>query len=327
MNDKEGKNPGQALIYNKRLRSQLILFTGMIIVYIIFNVILGGRLLTLVNLKIILSHTVFPALVAWGMSFFFSTGIIDLSIGANVILSANIGCLLATKYNFGMLGLIIGTIVSVVILEHLVIRCAVTLKIPSWIAGLGAALVYEAILALYITTNNIFALDLYEEYRILGNMPYMAFVYIIGFVLAYFLFNRTNIGLNIRAVGSNEKVAASMGIDKKKTIFIGALIGGVFIGLAAIVQISYSGRIYSQTGLGSLSTIFQALACVLLSGSISKIVSSPVGILISSFFIMSIFNILTLFGVPSGTGQNIFLGAIVITCGILSNLKNKGVVK
>lgn len=57
-------------------------------------------------------------------------------------------------------------------------------------------------------------------------------MYIIGFVLAYFLFNRTNIGLNIRAVGSNEKVAASMGIDKKETIFIGALIGGIFIPFA-----------------------------------------------------------------------------------------------
>ena len=201
---------------------------------------------------------------------------------------------MATKYNLGMFGLIVGTILCVVIFEHLVIRCAISLKIPSWIAGLGAALVYEAILALYITSNNIFALDLYKEYRILGDMPYMGFVYIIGFILAYILFNRTSIGLNIRAVGSNEKVAAAMGIDKKKTVFLGALIGGIFIGLAAVVQLSYSGRIYSQTGLGSLSTIFQALACVLLSGSISRILTGPVGIFICSFFIMSIFNIINI---------------------------------
>ena len=228
MNVKDARIPGQTLIKNKKLRSQLMLFTGIILVYLILNIVLGGRLLTPMNLKIILSHTVFPALVAWGMSFFFSTGIIDLSIGSNIILSANIGCLLATKYNLGMFGLIVGTILCVVIFEHLVIRCAISLKIPSWIAGLGAALVYEAILALYITSNNIFALDLYKEYRILGDMPYMGFVYIIGFILAYILFNRTSIGLNIRAVGSNEKVAAAMGIDKKKTVFLGALIGGYF---------------------------------------------------------------------------------------------------
>lgn len=317
----------RALIQNKRLRSQLMLFSGLIIVYFVFNIFLGGRLLTLTNLKIIFSHTVFPALVAWGMSFFFTTGIIDLSIGANVILSANIGCILVTKFNLGWFGLIVGTIISVVILEHIIVRFAVTLEIPSWIAGLGAALVYEAILAIYITSNNIFAIDLYEEYRILGNMPYMGIVYIIAFIVAYFLFNRTTIGLNIKAVGNNEEVSACMGIDKKKTIFQGALIGGIFIGIAAIIQLSYSGRVYSQTGLGSLSMIFQSLACVLLSGSISRIVSTPVGILISSFFIMSIFNVLTLFGVPSGTGQNIFLGFIVIICGILSHLKYKGVVK
>ena len=59
-----------------------MLFYRNILVYLILNIVLGGRLLTPMNLKIILSHTVFPALVAWGMSFFFSTGIIDLSIGS-----------------------------------------------------------------------------------------------------------------------------------------------------------------------------------------------------------------------------------------------------
>lgn len=327
MDANSGSSLRQTLMGNKKSYSQLMLFTGMIAVYLILNIALHGRLLTLMNLRIILSHTVFPALVAWGMSFFFTTGIIDLSIGANIILSANIGCLLATKYNLGMAGLIIGTIASTVILEHIVVRCAVTLKIPSWIAGLGMALVYEAILAVYITSSNIVALDLYKEYRILGNMPYMGIVYVVGFITAYLLFNWTTIGLNIRAVGDNPAVSASMGIDREKTIFTGALIGGIFIGLAAIVQISYSGRVYSTTGLGSLGLIFQALACVLLSGSMANIISTPVGILVSSFFIMSIFNVLTLFGVPSGTGQEIFLGAIVIVCGILSHWKHKGVIK
>lgn len=315
------------LVIDKKLRHQLTLIVGMIIVYVIFNVFLNERLLTLGNLKIILAHTVFPALVAWGMSFFFTTGIVDLSVGANIILSANLGCLLATKYNMGMAGLIIGAIVASVIMEQLTVRCTVTLGIPSWIAGLGMALIYEAILANYTSSNQIMGIILDDKFKTLGNMPGIAIVFVVAFIIAYILFNRTKIGMNIRAVGANENVAASMGINKNKTIIIGALIGGIFIGAAALIQISYAGRIDSTTGLGSLNMIFQALACVLLSGSLESIFSMPVSILICSFFVMSIFNILTLFGVPSGTGQEIFLGVIMIVCGILSHLKYKGVVK
>lgn len=89
-----------------------------------------------------------------------------------------------------------------------------------------------------------------------------------------------------------------MGIDRKKTVIIGALIGAAFIGMGAVIQISYAGRVYATTGLGSLASIFQALACVLLSGSIASILSPPVGILVSSFFVVSIFNVLTMLGVP-----------------------------
>jgi len=52
-----------------------------------------------------------------------------------------------------------------------------------------------------------------------------------------------------------------------------------------------------------------------------------VGILISGISVVALFNILTLFGVPSGTYQNIALGIVVILCGILSHLNDKGVVK
>ena len=318
---------GGGLLQNRRLRSQILLFSGIIVVYLICNAVLDGRLLTAMNLRIILSHAVFPALVAWGMSFFFSTGIIDLSVGSNIILSANVGCLLATQLKLGMPGLILGTVLTCMLLQHLNIRVIMDLEIPSWIAGLGAAMVYEAITSQYTYSRNIMALDLPNKYRPLGNMPYLGIVYFAAFIIAYILHNRTSIGLNIKALGGSQQVCSFHGINPKKTVIIGALIGAFFIGWGAIIQISYAGRVYATTGLGSLASIFQALACVLLSGSISSIVSPPVGILISSFFVVSIFNVLTMLGVPSGTGQDIFLGVIVIVCGILSHLKHKGVVK
>jgi ribose transport system permease protein len=315
---------------SKRIKSQLILFTGIILLFVLSNIVVGGRLLTLNNMKTIISHAIFPSFVTWGMMFIFTSGIIDLSIGANILLSANIGAILAMDYKMGYFCLIAGAIISAVILEQLSVNCSVRLKIPSWISGLGMALIFEAVLTVYATirskTEGSSVIPL-KDFRGMGSMPLMAIIWIAGFLIAYIIFNRTTLGLNIRAIGSNEGVANAMGINKKKTILIGALIGAVFIGLAAIIQESYAGKLSSQSGLGSLSTIFKSLATVLLAGSFEKVLSMPVGILIGSIFITGLFNVLTLLGVPSGTGQEICLGGIVILCGIISHWGYKGVVK
>ena len=66
-----------------------------------------------------------------------------------------------------------------------------------------------------------------------------------------------------------------------------------------------------------------ALLALALASSINVIIAVP----ISTFLITLIFNVLTLFGVPSGTFQDFILGVIVILFAILAQRKVKGVVK
>lgn len=312
-------------------RNKIIALAVLAAIFIILNIILGGRFLTLTNIKTIVSHAVFPAFVAWGMIFIFTSGIVDLSLGANVLLSANVGAICAVSLGLGYVGLILGTILCAIVCQHISCRCVVTLKIPSWIAGLGVALVFEAILSQYAAVrasgSGSSVINLGDSYRALGQMPGLAILWLLGLVAAYLLYNRSSAGINIRAIGGNEAVASAMGINKKKTLLMGALIGAVFIGIAAIVQVSYNSFVAPQSGLNSISTIFKALATMLLAQSFSYIVSVPVGVFFSAIVVMAIFNVLTMFGVPSGTGQEICLGIIVILCGIMSQLKYKGVVK
>lgn len=309
---------------------RIILVICILSILVLLNIVLEGRLLTTGSLMGIVSHAVFPAFVAWGMSFIFAGGITDLSIGANILLAANIGGLLAENVGLGYPGLIIGTLVTVIIFEHISVRCSVSWGIPSWIAGLGMALVMEAILSqysTYLTQQLSEKLPIIKNYGALGKMPLMGIICLIGFVFAYFLYNRSSIGLNVRALGGNPKVAEAMGINRKKTIFLAALVGSLFIAVAAIIQISYNTKLNASSGLGSLSTIFKSLATVLLAQSFSRIISEPIGILLGAILITAMFNILTMLGVPSGTGQEICLGALVILCGIFSNIGNKKVVK
>jgi len=155
----------------------------------------------------------------------------------------------------------------------------------------------------------------------------MVSILVLGTIVSSLIIERTALGLNIRAAGKSPYVAEAMGINIRKTIILGAIVGAAFIGIGTVCQVSYTGKFVSISGLGSLSTIFKPLAIVLLSGSFSKYISSPIGVLIGSFVVTSVFNVLTLLGVPSGTWQEILLGAIVILCGIISGVHTKEVVK
>lgn len=300
----------------------------LLLVLVICHFMTGGKLLSVRNMTTILSNSVFPIFTAFGLCFIFSGGLIDLSVGANVLLSANFGAFLAENLGLGYPGLIIGAILCAVVAGQLPVQCSITLHIPAWISGLGSALILEAILSQWstvLTSNSSKLPNL--TLKALGEMPGKAVILVFGFLLAYVLFNKTSLGINLQACGSNGAVAEVMGINRKKTIFLATIVGGVFIGMASVMHISTAGRLDCASGLNSLNIIFRSLAATLLADSIENIFTKPVGIFLSGIAVIALFNILTLFGVPSGTWQNVSLGVVVILCGILSHWKDRRVVK
>lgn len=314
----------------KRLKSQLLVIGIIVAVFVICNFITGGRLLSATNLRNILTQVTYPMIVALGMMFIFTSGMIDLSIGAQVILAANLGAVLVEDYGLGYPGLIIGAVVGMMACEFLSASCSVFLGIPSWVAGLGSALVFEAIAYIYVNNRakTAGAAVVYLEHaRALGTFPTIFIIAIIVFVVAWFIFNRTKLGFNLRAIGGGGEVAEAMGINRTKTIMISAMVGAMIIAVGAITQVSYAGRFSTASGMGSLSSIFKSLAVILISGSFSRIFNDAVGCVIGAFIVAGLFNVLTLIGVPSGTGQDFCLGVVVIICGILSSLGYKGVQK
>lgn len=313
---------------SKRTKSQLVLLGGLCLVLLICHFLTGGKLLSVRNIRTIISNSVFPIFTAFGLCFIFSGGLIDLSVGANVLLSANFGAFLAENMGLGYPGLVIGAVLCAAVAEQLPVQCTLTLKIPAWISGLGSAMILEAVLAQWSTVLTSSGSKLPNlTLRALNEMPGKAVILLLGFALAYVLFNKTSPGINLQACGSNGAVAAVMGINRRKTILWASAVGGIFIGMASVMHISTSGRLDCSSGLNSLNIIFKSLAATLLADSVENIFTKPVGILISGIAVVALFNILTLFGVPSGSWQNVSLGAVVILCGILSHWNCKGVVK
>ena len=221
-----------------------VFFIALCIIYIVINIVTAGKFLSAFNIKTIITHAVFGSILAFGMSFIFSAGIIDLSIGSKVLLSSNVGLVFAYDLKLGYPGLLLGTILCCIVLQLISSWLVVSLKIPSWIAGLGLALVLEAVLAEYSTARIKAGLtsviNVTDDMRAFGVMPLMFIIMMICFVAAFILFNYTKIGIYLRAIGSNVSVAEAMGVNYKKTIFIGAIVGAIFIGIASVIQVSYT---------------------------------------------------------------------------------------
>ena len=161
-----------------------------------------------------------------------------------------------------------------------------------------------------------------DDLRVLGRWPVNVIIMVVIFVIVYLIYNRTSIGINLKAIGGDPGVSSAVGINRRKALIIAAIIGAVIVGAAAILNISKAGSISASSGLASLSIIFKALAV-----SLNAWVSEPLGALGAGIFVSALFNFLTIMGVQAGTLQEVILGAVVIICGVLARLNYKGVAK
>lgn len=321
----------RALKENAALREVFfvaILVLVIAVVFVFFHIITGANFLTVQNLRVVFSHCVIPTLIAMGLCFLFATGYTDMSIGAVMILVSN--CAGETVVRFGYAPMLIVSVVVSFALIFLNIQVSNKLKLPSWLSGIGMAMVYEAVMGYYSNVKvngGSTVISLGKSFRELGSMPTMLIIAIAGVIVAWVIFTRTMPGVNIRALGSNRQVSKMMGINDKRVMLMTAVIAAVFIGVASAINISYSGKQLSSSGLTSISLIFEPLAILLLARAFEQKIAMPIGIFLCSILIAGLFNALTWLGVPSGTGQEVIMGCGIVVCAIFAVRGTKGVVK
>jgi len=306
----------------------IILVAAIVLAAVVFNALAGGKFLTPTNITVVLSHIIYPAFVAWGLCFLFACGYTDLSIGAVVVLGAFASTVLG---NFiGYPGVVLGGVVIGLALVFINFNVFAFTGIPSWIAGISLAMIYEAVafaLKMGNATKPYINVPLNSSYRVLGQLPWSIILLAAGLVVSYFIYNRTSAGLNIRAIGGNKEVSKSLGINVTVTLLLVGVISGLFIGVASFVTLSINGQMFVTTGLTSINVVFQPIAIFLLAQTMQNKINIVIAVPICSLIIYAIFNLLTIMGVPSGTLQNAFLGAFLIAFGMIAQRKVKGVVK
>jgi ribose transport system permease protein len=133
--------------------------------------------------------------------------------------------------------------------------------------------------------------------------------------------------MNIRAVGGNKAVSRVLGVDILTTLLWVGLICGLLVGAASVIQQSYNVKTFAMAGMTSIVMLFKPLAIALLAQILQKWIDIIIAVPFCSLIIYAVFNLMTFFGVPSGTLQDVFLGVFLIVFGIAGQKRVKEVVK
>jgi ribose transport system permease protein len=255
-----------------------------------------------------------------GFYFIVVMGLFDMSIGANIVLSSLVGVLLSRQ--FGYYGLILGCLLCGALIGFFNGFLYTRLRIPSMIVTVGLMLVLESVAAYVVkldpagfpgklTDSNILAFN---------HAPWNYIVAVSAFLLMDFILRFTKLGTYFNAIGSNEFVAKSMGINVEKYKFIGFVLLHFFVGIMALLTVSYGRGMLAVTGMESMGRNFKPLMGTFFGVAFKKYGMPVSAIVIGEFIITLIFNGLVALNVPT-TINDFVTGAVLL---IIVTLTNRG---
>jgi ribose transport system permease protein len=273
--------------------------------------ILSGAFLTAPNLLNVLRQASLTFLIASGVTLVILTAGLDLSIGANVGLSA---CIAATAFkSTGAIaagvgaGLACGTIVGA--LNGLMVT---ELRLPPFIATYGMLWMVHGFTYWYMAGQTIYGFP--PAFRALGSGYLLGIpvpVYLMAACLgAGGLFTRyTTYGYEIYAIGASSEAARLSGIPVRARLNLVYTLSGAMAGLAAVV---YLARLNSAEADIGEPLMLPAVAAVLIGGtSLFGGIGSLSGTLIGAVILTLVLNGMNLLNI-NANWQPLVTGVIVI---------------
>lgn len=274
-----------------------------------------------------LNDSVVFTLLAVGSAFVILTGEIDVSVGANLGLSAAVGatllrdgaglteCILAALAVGALIGLINGLGVSV-------------LQIPSLIFTLGVNGAVRGLI--YVYTGGAWVENLPAGYTKASNMllagPLTVFYAgaLLVVIAGHLILTRTKRGAYFIAVGDHSAGAALVGIPVSAAKVMAYVLSGIFAAAAGMV---YTSRIGFITPIAGNGYEMKAIAACVLGGiSLLGGQGSLMGAAIGAVIMSSISRILVFLGFSSDY-DNTITGILLITIVVINTVAQSRTIK
>jgi len=285
--------------------------------------LINPRFFGLNNIENILEQVSVLGLVAAGATLLMISGNFDISVGANIGISA---CVMAMSIKAGVgyvpsvaLGVLLATFNA-----FFVGASSILFKAPSFIISLACIGIFRGIALAF--TKGVLQL-IYGKFEFLGTkrffniIPLLFVISIAGYLIIHFILKYTKLGRRAFAIGSNVQATylAGIPINLNKLVFF--IINGLLVGTAATLLLSRIGAAQPSTGSG---IELQAIGAVVIGGTPmtggrGKIVGTFFGVLLTGI----ISNALNMLQV-NPYFQDVAIGALIIVSLAVSAFSQSG---
>lgn len=234
-------------IKNKSAFSLIFPLGILAIIIVIFGIATGGDFFRSSVLLGIFNQALIIGTMATAVSFIYTTGNLDISIGSIMALGATIG---AIVYNFTgnvIMMLLVAFVVGLTLMMFNY-TMSITFKIPSMMVAIVMIQLYGSIVS-EILGPNALKVD-YKMCVLLENNGFRYITFIVYFVVCLVVYHFTPVGRQLRFIGGNKNCALQVGIGSKRAVLISYIMAGIGVGIAATFTIIRTGSIGLTTGSG-----------------------------------------------------------------------------
>jgi simple sugar transport system permease protein len=182
---------------------------------------------------------------AIGETFSQTSGVVNLGVDGIMLLSAYGAFFVALNTGSLWLGLLVAAVIGL-LMGLLMAFISVTLKAEQGISGIGLYMLGLGLSSLLfkITIGTVKTIDGFQPIKIplLGDIPFIGPILFHNSIpvygafllvpLAWWVLEKTTLGLNIKSVGQNPAAADSLGINVDRIRYFSVCLGSVLAGLA-----------------------------------------------------------------------------------------------
>lgn len=273
--------------------------------------LLSDSFLTLGNILNVLRQASLLFFIASGLTLVVLTAGLDLSVGANVALSACFAGTVIHQTGSAALGVVAGLATGGVIglLNGLMVTA---LRIPSFIATYGMLWVLNGLSYWYMAGEVVHGFP--PGFRQIGSgylfgLPTPAYLLLIFLAIGTVFAQRTVWGQEIYAIGANPVAARLSGIPLSRRLLLVYSVSGLMAGLASIIFLA---RLNSAEADIGESLTLPAIAAVLIGGtSLFGGVGTVFGTFVGALILTLVLNGMNLLSV-NASWQPLVTGVIVI---------------
>ncbi|MBB3112651.1 methyl-galactoside transport system permease protein [Paenibacillus phyllosphaerae] len=291
----------------KRFSSQNAIYIVLILLVVAIAVY-DPTFIAITTLRDILVQSSTRAIIALGMAFILITGGTDLSAGRIVGITAVISASMlqmetyANRFfpDMGQINMIIPILLAIIVglliglLNGFIVA---KLNVPPFIATLGTMVAVYGLNSMYfdIDPNNSQPIGgLRSDFTNLGtgyigsdgtySIPYIVIIAIVVAAIVWVIFNKTQLGKNMYAIGGNIQAANVSGIRVSRNIMYIYMIAGALYGLAGVLEAARTGG--ATNNYGNMYELDAIAACVVggvsTAGGIGTVPGVMAGVVIFS---------------------------------------------